>query len=342
MNRPTLSTIVVAHDRREFLRGAVSSVMAQTLPRDRHEIIVVKNYSDSDLDAWFSQHDVRSLVVQDSRMGAKVAAAVPELRGDVVCLLEDDDRFEPNKLEVTAQVFGGSDRSVFFHHGFTTVTPEGRRFEAPRLWQKSSPRAGGDPENLRISAADLPALWWLSRYHPDFNTSSMAIRRSLLGAYLEYLAKVDLVVDAFLFYCAMASGEEIALSARALSVLRVHGASVSLHQSDGSPEQVRQLAEYSRRNLPSVLEIAEMLRSTGRAPLVHEGDGLVAAERALAEIRGERADRRSMLGLWESMLRHSDTYAVRSRPELPFILGAILLTPSGGRWLYRTFKKLGF
>lgn len=342
MTHPIFSTIVVAHDRRQYLKEAVSSVLGQTLPRDQHEIIVVKNYSDSGLDAWFAQQGVRSIVVPDPRMGTKVAAAVAEVSGEVVCLLEDDDRFEPNKLEIAAHVFGDSTQLVFFHHGFTTASPEGERFEAPRLWQKSSPRANEPYGYLRISTGDLPALWWTARYHPDFNTSSMAIRRSVLGAQLEHLSRVDLVVDAFLFYCAMASGEEIAVSTQPLSVLGVHRESASLHQSDGSAEQVRQLAEYSRRNLSSICEIAEMLRSTGCVPLAHEGDGLVAAEQALIEIRSERAGRRSVFGLWESMIRYSDTYALRSRPELLFILAAILLSPSGGRWLYRSIKKLGF
>ncbi|MFI5414029.1 MAG: glycosyltransferase family A protein, partial [Candidatus Lutacidiplasmatales archaeon] len=339
---PAISTIVVAHDRRRYLRDALTSLLRQTLPRREHEILVVKNFAESELDAWCESQSIRTLLEPDSRMGAKVATALGSCRGPVVCLLEDDDLFEPGKLERVAELFSGSPATGFFHHGFTTVSPDGAPVEVPRIWQKRMPGTGTREVTIQVRGRDLAAVRAAWRYHPDFNNSSIAIRRDVVTAQRDRLRKIDLVVDSFLFYCALSSGTDLAVSREPLSRVRVHSESVSGHQSDGSAEQVSRLAEYSSRNLASQLEIDAMLKGSGRPELAREGDGLITAERGILSVRSPALDRRQRLDAFRSMVQLRDTYALRSRRELPAIVGLSLVSRSLSTWWYRSFKRLGF
>jgi cellulose synthase/poly-beta-1,6-N-acetylglucosamine synthase-like glycosyltransferase len=46
LGQPYISVIVTAYNRRKYLSFALRSLEAQTLPRDRFEVIVVKNFED--------------------------------------------------------------------------------------------------------------------------------------------------------------------------------------------------------------------------------------------------------------------------------------------------------
>ena len=45
-----ISVIIIAYKRKEFLLGAIKSVLNQTLDKKYYEIIVVKNYKDDAID----------------------------------------------------------------------------------------------------------------------------------------------------------------------------------------------------------------------------------------------------------------------------------------------------
>ena len=50
VEKPFISVIVTAYNRKEFLLQAVSSALRQTLPREYYEVIVVKNFEDEEID----------------------------------------------------------------------------------------------------------------------------------------------------------------------------------------------------------------------------------------------------------------------------------------------------
>ena len=45
--KPTLSVIVTAYNRKEFLLEALQSAVNQTLKREEYEIICIKNFKDA-------------------------------------------------------------------------------------------------------------------------------------------------------------------------------------------------------------------------------------------------------------------------------------------------------
>jgi len=67
--QPYISVIVTAYDRRRYLPFTLRSLEAQTLPRDRFEVIVVKNFDDKESDNIISRNGWKD-VYEDTRTTA--------------------------------------------------------------------------------------------------------------------------------------------------------------------------------------------------------------------------------------------------------------------------------
>jgi len=55
-NKLYISVIITAYNRKEFLLDAFNSALNQTLSRDKHEIIVTKNFRDSKIDSYIKKN----------------------------------------------------------------------------------------------------------------------------------------------------------------------------------------------------------------------------------------------------------------------------------------------
>jgi glycosyltransferase involved in cell wall biosynthesis len=54
--------VVLAHDRRQYLKGAVASIVGQDLERSEFEIIVVKNFLDPAIDEYLAEVHADSIL----------------------------------------------------------------------------------------------------------------------------------------------------------------------------------------------------------------------------------------------------------------------------------------
>ncbi len=86
-----ISVIVTDHDRRIFLPRALQSLENQTLPKDKFEVIVIKNYEDKEIDDMIRRNGWKNIVAIDAKnLRAKVTVGVEHARGEVITFLEDD------------------------------------------------------------------------------------------------------------------------------------------------------------------------------------------------------------------------------------------------------------
>lgn len=62
-----ISVIITAHDRKMYILEALSSVINNNLPKDKLEIIIVKNYKDNvidyETDKLSKQHNIIFLII---------------------------------------------------------------------------------------------------------------------------------------------------------------------------------------------------------------------------------------------------------------------------------------
>ncbi|NAZ31634.1 MAG: glycosyltransferase, partial [Acidilobus sp.] len=116
MGQPYISVIVTAYNRRKYLPFALRSLEAQTLPRNRFEVIVVKNFEDKKSDNIISRNGWKDVYNDDPYHGRMVLAGLEESRGEVITFLDDDDMYVNNRLEEVYKAFTSFKRLVYFQN----------------------------------------------------------------------------------------------------------------------------------------------------------------------------------------------------------------------------------
>jgi len=133
LDQPYISVIVTAYNRRRYLPFALRSLEAQTLPRDRFEVIVVKNFEDKESDDIISRSGWKDVYNDDPYQGRMVLAGLEESRGEVITFLDDDDMYTDNRLEEVYKAFASYDRLVYFHNSQARIDENGNVLERPPI-----------------------------------------------------------------------------------------------------------------------------------------------------------------------------------------------------------------
>ena len=244
-----ISVIATAYRRRQYLYNALLSVKAQTLPRDKYEVIVVKDFEDPKVDGLIKEMGWVSVFSEEEYQGRMYLNGLKEASGDIIAFLDDDDTYAPNRLEYVYNIFERNPDVGYLQHSYRLVDISYR--DVPGL-------AGEAPRNL-APQGELKLTWEeISRYreygypdpilyifgsfrlYPDRNGTATAVRRELLDRRLDLLGKLSVVIDGFLFASAIADKSSMFFSDAKLSAWMYHGGNfVSRLQLHGdSPEEV--------------------------------------------------------------------------------------------------------
>jgi glycosyltransferase involved in cell wall biosynthesis len=229
---PSISVIVTAHNRRRYLPFALRSLEAQTLPKDKFEVVVVKNFEDPESDSIISRNGWRSVYNDELYHGRKILAGLEEAKGDVITFLEDDDMYVNSRLAEVNRAFTTYKGLVYFHNSQTVVDKEGR--EAPEVKLRVSKNII-KAEDIVISVEALrevskrykvDLVGFVPRFvrvSADFNGSSMAVRRETIEAVSGLLRELPIGIDVFTFSSALKAGGLLYFTDRRLTLYRVHG-----------------------------------------------------------------------------------------------------------------------
>ncbi|MFP3172655.1 MAG: glycosyltransferase, partial [Acidilobus sp.] len=233
--QPYISVIVTAYNRRRYLPFALRSLEAQTLLRDKFEVIVVKNFDDKESDDIISRNGWKDVYNDDLYQGRMVLAGLEESRGEVITFLDDDDMYVNSRLEEVYRAFTSFKRLVYFHNSQMIIDDNGNVLERPLPSLPISKNlVGGSPividvDKLRglakrynVSVADLVLK---VRARADFNSSSLAVRRSALEVSAHLLRELPISVDSFTFVSSLKAGGLMYFTDERLTLYRVHGES---------------------------------------------------------------------------------------------------------------------
>ena len=234
MNQPYISVIVTAYNRRRYLPFALRSLEVQTLPRDKFEVIVVKNFDDKESDGIISRNGWKDVYNDDPYQGRMVLAGLEESRGEVITFLDDDDMYTNNRLEEVYKAFTSYDRLVYFHNSQARIDENGNVLERPSL---SKNIVGGstvivDVDKLRtfakkygMSIVDITAdiILLKVRVRADVNSSSAAVKRDALEASAYLLKELPINIDNFVFVGSLRAGGLMYFTDEKLTLYRVHG-----------------------------------------------------------------------------------------------------------------------
>ena len=136
MTRPLVTVVIPSFNGERYLADAVRSSLDQTY--DRLEVVVVDDGSRiPQVDVLASIHDSRLRVIRQENAGVANARnrGAREGRGDVIALLDADDRWLPRKLEVQIPIMEAAHADIVFSdmHRFQGDT------RLPETYQRAVP-----------------------------------------------------------------------------------------------------------------------------------------------------------------------------------------------------------
>jgi len=327
--------VVLAHDRRQYLKGAVASIVGQDLERSEFEIIVVKNFLDPAIDEYLAEVHADSILCTDLRGAVKVAVGFGRCRGRVILVLDDDDLFEPSLLRSITKAFDSHPNLGFYTNRFTYIGADGRPLPARSL------RAFGHRSPNREAALMIgfprvaDEMRSLAGRFPDFNVSSSAIRRELVEQSLPYMVRMQSTVDTLFFFSALASKYSILLDNAPLTRYRIHGGNMTLAGA-GSPEvRLNRLLGFAKVADRDYRVVRDLVASSPQPFAMRTIDARLLVNQLTLASRDPGSRRRDFVRLLPALIQYRDTYPVRE--NLPGVLGAtlFLFSPSLGRAVYR-------
>jgi glycosyltransferase involved in cell wall biosynthesis len=212
---PLVTVFINAYNYGRFLGRAIESAIAQTYPPSRIEILVVDDGSTDETPQIVQRYANRVRYVRKARGGQASALneGFRQAQGDIICLLDADDYFYPDKVRRVVEVFRDSPGVGLVYNNINIVDNAGtivREVPWGRTWTCRKVRLSSVP-------AQLQSLILLG--HPwNCMTSSMSLHKSaaerlevpedlfhhsadlFLGIVLPFMAEVRLIDTALTAY----------------------------------------------------------------------------------------------------------------------------------------------
>jgi len=222
---PEIAVVVHAYERRAFLPFALQSLAAQTLRRDRFEVLVAKSFDDPEIDRAIEALGATSFRDDDRWNSRCLHRAVRASHAPIVTFLDDDDEFEPERLERILEVMHAHPDVGYYRNRVRVIDGDGRPIP-PDRWRVHEQDASFDTLGpVHISPdekADLLNLG-IRRTSATFNSGTMAIRRDALGGDVgDTFDEARMSMDVFLFLAAVLSPWGLFLDDRRLTRYRFH------------------------------------------------------------------------------------------------------------------------
>jgi len=217
-NKPYISVVITAYNRKEFLLDAFNSVLNQTLDRSKYEIIVTKNFVDEKIDNYIKKNGGKLVFFERGGVGAQIADALKYVKGEVICFLEDDDLFVKEKLKYVYDTFQ-KNKSIAYINNARKYIDENKRYlgKSPTKFERRE-------RDIIIREADKKPINLLKIQHynnPFFNPSSIAIRTSILKRFVDDLKNIKFAPDLFYYFISLLCGD-LFISSKELTLYMVH------------------------------------------------------------------------------------------------------------------------
>lgn len=221
-----ITVIVIAHDRKQYLKEAIQSLQFQSLDPKYFEVVIVKNFELEETDELAKRLGFKLVFTEAKSAYEKLLIGFRNSNGAIITFLEDDDKYCKERLKEIYTFFTTHENVCYYHNDHLVISSEShvvllnnnkRRLENRFIFARREPD----------SSVSLREIIKLKKMRVDFNVSSIAVRRSLLNdAILRYGTSM-FGGDHYLFLAALGSGCDIALDREPLTLYRVHTSNFS-------------------------------------------------------------------------------------------------------------------
>lgn len=162
-----ISIITPAYNAQRFIDKTIESVRAQTFI-DWELIIVIDGHSTDDTEVIAHRHAaqdsrIKVLSKQTTGVAANRNLGIAYARTDLVCLLDSDDWWHPEKLEKQHQFMKASG-ATFSYTGYDCMSEDGTSCN----YTVVAPRCATYADLLRSNLIGCLTIMINKRFHPDF------------------------------------------------------------------------------------------------------------------------------------------------------------------------------
>jgi len=254
-----ISVIIIAYNRKDYLIQAVQSAINQQFDREKYEIIIVKNFTDPDIDHFLNVNGVKNIFSSNISIGSKFTEGIRSARGEIICLLEDDDIFLPNKLDVVYSVFLRNPNLCYYHNNAGFIDGSGNimnnfdTVSTRKIKRVGEMYVKADEKDKKVFRLfDIGSYW---------NNSCICIRKSFYTKYMDTLSRIKTFFDGAIFYSALISDGDIIITPETLTYYRINSLSATQSAKLDSVNHFN----ISIKNIDDNLVISQMLeREKGR------------------------------------------------------------------------------
>ena len=249
--------MVGAFGRTRYVERAVASVLAQTLPRSRFEVVVTRDVPDPTLDRAWTAAGVRTIVDAEPRIGRWLARAARATRAPLIAFLDDDDEFEPERLACVVELFRERPEVGYYRNRVRVVDADGRAVD-PARWRRLEKDVTLDRTGpIAVAPNGKGKIVQLigQETFAGFNSSTIVIRRELLDGAPGDAFEATQLPDLALLVAAIVSPYGLYLDDRRLTRFRTHSENVThaVGWLGRAAEAHRALAELAdRRGRPDL------------------------------------------------------------------------------------------
>lgn len=341
----SISVVLLAFRRSEYVQQALDSIIAQSMDHSKLELIVASDLPDLASVEDLTKRGVPPTVTvricpldHGASLGMAQSDACSMATGEILAFLNDDDLWEPGRLSYLITEFEKNPRLTFVHSGQRFVDSAGRPCSALGYALLRHPASVLRPRDLLVESADQKKYAGKIRDRdPDFNTSSIAIRRDAVGPWLGALGALEVMDDTFFLCCAVASDGDLLFVSRPLTRYRLHESNFSYAPAAQRQRRPETAARLSKRHLLGVQYLQKVFGPRNNS-LINE---ILCAQdwylRAAVTIQTETRSRADMGRL---LLERIDQSRMRpSLKDVPLILVGLVatLSPSAVHNAYLTF-----
>lgn len=135
---PRFSVIIDTYNLGMFIEEAIESVLVQTFPKDRTEIIVVDDGSTDDTQERIKKylHSITYIHKENGGQASAFNAGFTHSNGDIIVFLDADDYFHPEKLQKLSDVYNNYHCDTVFHN-LSVVTTHRKEPLLPYLYYQN-------------------------------------------------------------------------------------------------------------------------------------------------------------------------------------------------------------
>jgi glycosyltransferase involved in cell wall biosynthesis len=214
-----VSIIINNYNYGRFLAAAIDSALAQS--HAQCEVVVVDDGSTDNSHEIIGRFGdrIRPVLKANGGQASAFNAGFAASRGDIICMLDSDDFFYPNKVELVVTAFTTHPGVGWVFHPVCRMFGDGRRMNHPEV-----------PQTIYLDH-QKSALRGKLPGPPGPVTSGLAMSRQLLNGILPMAESIRITADNYLIFLAEALAPGVYLH-EVLSAQRMHGANLYTMRED--------------------------------------------------------------------------------------------------------------